>query len=155
MLKAVILRVQACRAIAMFATLSAAAAVLPSSAAAAASHLITSTTANRHGGLAGRIVDSRGQPLAGVCVTASAVTTPGRQEGASRAAVTNAGGMFLIGGLPVGSYLLRYRHCLTPAGSRPLSASPTSSGAYVTGGHLTTLGSVTVRPQAARRATGM
>jgi hypothetical protein len=74
--------------------------------------------------------------------------------------------MFLIAGLQAGSYLLRYRRCLTPAGkivaSRAAILEPrapigpvSSSRAYVTGGHFTALGRVTVRPPAVGQAAAM
>jgi len=63
----------------------------------------------------------------------------------------------MITGLPAGSYLLRYRQCLTSAGNivksraamlvqSATTASVTSSRGYVTGAHFTSLGRVTVRP---------
>ena len=72
----------------------------------------------------------------------------------------------MITGLPAGSYLLRYRRCLTPAGDivgsqaaglgpGSLNAPATSSRGYVTGGHLTTLGGIAVRAQAIGQAAGM
>jgi hypothetical protein len=63
--------------------------------------------------------------------------------------------MFMITDLPAGSYLLRYRRCLTPTGQIVKSraamlmpgarmASVPSSRGYVTSGHVTTLGRVAV-----------
>lgn len=61
----------------------------------------------------------------------------------------------MITGLPAGPYLLRYRRCLTPGGKIAGSAPVASSRVFVSGGHVTTLGSVTVGPPSAGQATGM
>jgi hypothetical protein len=156
----VILQIQAGRAVAIFATLTAAAAILSGSASAAAGTPRSSgsgptglTAARQFGGLAGRVVDSRGRALAGACVTASPATVRRPSERASQTVVTSADGMFMVSGLPAGAYLLRYRNCLTSAST--LIPWVTSSAAYVTGGRTTMLGPVTVRPRAGGPAAEM
>jgi hypothetical protein len=124
------------------------------------------SAAGQSGGLAGRVIDSSGRALAGVCVAASPVRIPGRSQGAGRIVVTSADGTFMMADLPAGAYLLRYRNCLTSTGSfarsplaalgpGPLITSATSSAGYVTGGRVTALGPVTVRPWAAGQAAEM
>jgi len=122
--------------------------------------------AARPGTLAGTVVDSHGQAVAGVCVTAfrTAVSWPNVD---GRSAVTSAVGMFMITGLHAGPYSLRYRNCLgRPAdgvvsqraaalGTGPLAASATATRGYVTGGRVTTLGRITLRSRAAGQPAGL
>jgi hypothetical protein len=167
-LQGVTLRVLAFRAIAVLAAGSAAASAIPGSAAVAGktpgisltSVPAVSLTAARPGTLTGIVINSRGQTVAGVCVTATAATEP---EAGSRTALTSADGLFMIADLRAGRYRLRYRDCLTGAGqlggSRaaalgpgPLTAPAAATGAYVTGGHVSMLGRITLRSAAADQA---
>jgi Carboxypeptidase regulatory-like domain len=161
----VILRVQAFRIITILAIWSTAAAVIPSTAAAAgasgaplSSVSIPPVTASRPGTVTGTVVDSHGQALAGVCVTASRAVAGASPDG--RAAVTSADGTFMITGLRAGLYRLRYRTCVTEPGKAgsaraaalgpgPLLAPAVASRGYVADGRVTMLGRVTLSAGAA------
>ena len=165
----VIVSSRAFRAIAISATFAAGLAILPGPAIAATVAPPSAgrsdatsgppATAARPGGLTGKLVGGHGQPLAGVCVTTVPTTAGARSLPGVRTAVTSASGTFMITGLRVGPYLLRYRNCLAEAGqpARPGAAltSVTAAQEYVTGGHVTMLGPVTVRPTAADPAALM
>ncbi len=124
-----------------------------------------SMTMNRPGALAGTVISSNGRALGGVCVAASPAmrAMPGQ---AARTAVTSASGMFLMTGLLAGRYLLTYRRCLAPVGhvtailvpaGEPgaLTAAGPAFRAYVTGGRVTMLGRIRVRPWASGLGTAM
>ena len=120
-------------------------------------------TAARPGTLTGTVVDSHGRAVAGVCVTATAVTEP---DAGSRTVVTSAAGLFMITDLRAGRYLLRYRDCLARpgqiGGSRaavlgpgPLVAPVAATSGFVTGGHVSVLGRVTLRSARAGRVAAL
>jgi hypothetical protein len=167
-LQGVTFRVLAFRAIAVLAAGSAAACAIPGSAAMAGKAPRTalmsvpavSLTAAGPGTLTGTVINSHGQAVAGVCVTATAATEP---DAGNRTALTSADGLFMIADLRAGRYRLRYRDCLTGpgqlGGSRaaalgpgPLTAPVAATGAYVTGGHVSMLGRITLRSAAANQA---
>ena len=111
-------------------------------------------TRQERGTVTGTVLNSAGQPLAGVCVIAQPVGAVPRPAGP--AAVTRPSGMFLLAGLAPGGYDLSYRNCRTPAGQvawpsgaalRPaaLLVPQTPSRAQVIGGRLVTLEPVRVR----------
>jgi hypothetical protein len=167
-LQIVILRVKVFRVLAVLAIGSAAASAIPGSAAIAANAPRTSLssipavsmTTTRPGALTGMVIDSRGQAVAGVCVTATPASafhaTATGPEAGSRTALSSADGIFMITGLSAGRYVLRYRDCLsqpgwvggspaTALGSGALVAPVTATSGYVTAGHIAMLGRIMVR----------
>lgn len=119
---------------------------------------VTTSVASAPTGFAGTVTDSQGHRLAGICVTASS-----RAASGGRTVLSSAGGLFAITGLRAGSYLLRYRACLTgvgragdPAvaalGSGPLVTPVAVARGYVTSGHLSQLGLVALRSRSAVQA---
>jgi hypothetical protein len=119
--------------------------------------------ATGRGALGGIVRGADGRALAGVCVLASPAKRA-RPVTGGRVTVTSGTGAFLITDLPTGPYLLRYRNCLARTGAvrsadargpGALTVPAAASRGYVTGGQVTMVGQVTVRPRAAGLAAAM
>ena len=65
------------------------------------------------GGLEGRVLDSEGDPIAGVGVTVQGTSLQG-----TRQAITDSAGYFRVAALPVGSYNVTLRHAAHHEASR-------------------------------------